>query len=194
MAVYTPSISEFPEAVDFSALSGCEEITRLLVYISSKTEKVIVPNMPNLEYCYFFSAFESPVGKIDLSATEKVATVDPDALTEELIIGKGTESLILGKGFDLSKISGGENLKSITLHSGADLSLIAGISSTAAISGIAARRISHPAFSSSTACFTLPSISVEGTLIIDCIATGLSPPMAIFPILTSFAILVSLLL
>ncbi len=127
MAVYTPSISESPEVVDFSALSDCVEITRLSVYISSKTEKVIVPNMPNLEYCYFFSAFESPVGKVDLSATEKVATVDLDALTEELIIGKGTESLILGKGFDLSKISGGENLKSITLHGGADLSLIVGI-------------------------------------------------------------------
>ncbi len=124
MAVYTPSISDSPEVVDFSVLSGCDEITRLSVYISSETEKIVVPNIPNLEYCYFFSAFESPIGKIDLSAAEKIATIDIDALTEELIIGKGTESLILGKGFDLSKISGGENLKSITLHGGADLSLI----------------------------------------------------------------------
>lgn len=127
MVVYTPSISESPEVVDFSGLSDCGDIIRLSVYISSETEKIVVPNMPNLEYCYFFSAFESPVGEIDLSAAEKVATVDIDALPEELIIGKGTESLILGKGFDLSKIAGGENLKSITLHGGADLSFIAGI-------------------------------------------------------------------
>lgn len=127
MVVYTPSISESPEVVDFSGLSVCEGIKRLSVYISSETEKIVVPNMPNLEYCYFFSAFESPVGEIDLSAAEKVSTVDIDALPKELIIGKGTESLILGKGFDLSKISGGENLKSITIHGGADLSFIAGI-------------------------------------------------------------------
>ena len=127
MAVYTSSISDSPVVVDFSALSGCDEITRLSVYISSETEKIVVPNIPNLEYCYFFSALESPIGKIDLSAAEKVVTIDIDALPEELIIGNGTENLILGKGFDLSKISGGENLKSITLHGGADLSLIDGI-------------------------------------------------------------------
>ncbi len=127
VAVYTPSISEKPETVDLSGLSGCEEITRLSVYVSAKTDKVVVPNLPNLEYFYFFSAFENPVKTIDLSTAEKTSSVNIETPVEELIIGKGVENLNLGKGFDTSAISGGENIKSITLYGGADLSLLAKI-------------------------------------------------------------------
>ena len=67
-------------------------------------------------------------------------------------------------------------------------SLIAGISRTASISGIAARRISQPAFSSATACRTLPSISLDGTFSIDCTVTGAPPPILTFPAVTCFEI------
>lgn len=127
IAIYTPSLLENPATVDLSGLSGCEEITRLSVYVSSETDKVRVPNLPNLEYFYFYSAFESPARRIDLSDAEKIMSLNIETPVEELILGKGTENLILGKGFDLSAISGGENIKSINLYGGADLSKLAEI-------------------------------------------------------------------
>ena len=65
-------------------------------------------------------------------------------------------------------------------------SLMAGISRTASISGMAARRIWQPAFSSATACRTLPSISVEGTFSMDCTVTGAPPPIFTLPAMTCF--------
>ena len=56
------------------------------------------------------------------------------------------------------------------------------------MSGIAARRISQPAFSSATACRTLPSMSLEGTFSIDCTVTGAPPPILTPPAETCFEI------
>ena len=120
--VDTPSINENPLIVDLSALSGCEDIKELYVYVHADAESILIPKMPNLGALHIFG---TNAGIVDISGTEGIETIHLNISPAELKIGMGPKELSLDYGFDLSKLAGAKNIKSITLYGDNDLSLIA---------------------------------------------------------------------
>ena len=59
------------------------------------------------------------------------------------------------------------------------------------MSGMAARKIWQPAASSRLAWATLPGMSVEGTLSMDCTVTGAPPPRGTGPTITCLEVRIS---
>ena len=66
MHVYTPSLSE-GATVDLSGLSGCEYLEGLSVVLSGKSECLVLPKLPNLDFCEIFG---NDIAFIDASAAE----------------------------------------------------------------------------------------------------------------------------
>ena len=66
MYVYTPSLSE-GATVDLSGLSGCEYLEGLSVVLSGKSESLVLPKLPNLDFCEIFG---NDIAFIDASAAE----------------------------------------------------------------------------------------------------------------------------
>jgi len=122
--VDSPSLSENPQVLDFTGLSGCEDIKELYVYANADAESILVPKMPNLEALHIFG---TNAGTVDISETEGIETIHLSISPEELKIGMGPKELSLDYNFDLSKLAGAKNIKSITVYGDNDLSLIADI-------------------------------------------------------------------
>ena len=110
--------------LDFTGLSGCEDIKELYVYANADAESILVPKMPNLEALHIFG---TNAGTVDISETEGIETIHLSISPEELKIGMGPKELSLDYDFDLSKLAGAKNIKSITIYGDNDLSLIADI-------------------------------------------------------------------
>lgn len=121
--ILTSSLTEPGTVIDLSGLSGCEYINSLVIKLNGEGEKLILPDLPNLSYCEIYG---NSAELIDASAMENYTTLSlSDILPDKIDIGSGPESIVLGYGFDLSKLSGAENVKNVTIHGNADLSKIA---------------------------------------------------------------------
>lgn len=121
--ILTSSLTEPGTVIDFSGLSGCEYINSLVIKLNGEGEKLILPDLPNLSYCEIYG---NAPELIDASAMKDYTTLSlSDVLPDKIDIGSGPESIVLGYGFDLSKLSGAENVKNVTIHGNADLSKIA---------------------------------------------------------------------
>ena len=119
--IHTPSVYEVPQVVDLEGLSSCEYIKKLTIYVNGEAEKVYVPNLPNLESFYIYGL---NIKDFDISQNEGIKNAELWFKAENVNIGKGPEHIILDYYFDISKISGAENVKSILLHAEPDLSLL----------------------------------------------------------------------
>lgn len=123
--ILTSSLTEPGTVIDFSGLSGCEYINSLVIKLNGEGEKLILPDLPNLSYCEIYG---NAPELIDASVMKDYTTLSlSDVLPDKIDIGSGPESIVLGYGFDLSKLSGAENVKNVTIHGNADLSKIADI-------------------------------------------------------------------
>ena len=122
--IHTPSVYEAPQVVDLEGLSGCEYIKKLTIYVNGEAEKVYVPNLPNLESFYIYGL---DIKDFDISKNEGIKNAELWFKAENVNIGKGPEHIILDYYFDISKISGAENVKSILLHAEPDLSLLSNV-------------------------------------------------------------------
>ena len=124
MYVYTPSLSE-GVTIDLSGLSGCEYLEALSVVLSGKSESLVLPKLPNLDFCEIFG---NDIAFIDASAIEGCDSFNiVDTPPDEMKIGKGPENIALCYGFDLSMLAGAENIKKITVYGNSDLSKVADI-------------------------------------------------------------------
>lgn len=126
MEIITPSISGVPVIVDLSGLSGCEDITSLFVTLMSETEKLVLPELPNLSGCQI-DGNNPGTPFIDAKGIEGCDNIYVNVVPSDMEIGKGPKTLELGYGIDLGMFAGSENVEAVLLHGETDLSKVADI-------------------------------------------------------------------
>lgn len=126
MEIITPSISGVPVIVDLYGLSGCEDITSLFVTLMSETEKLVLPELPNLSGCQI-DGNNPGTPFIDAKGIEDCDNIYVNVVPSDMEIGKGPKTLELGYGIDLGMFAGSENVEAVMLHGETDLSKVADI-------------------------------------------------------------------